>query len=84
MVVVTFLAAAPAALAQPARTPVVFENVIIFDGQSDELSGPANVFVKDGKIAGISTTEIGEDGATVIDGAGKVLMPGLMRIGGPC
>ncbi|MGV3573931.1 MAG: amidohydrolase family protein [Devosia sp.] len=78
LAVTALLAAAPAALAQPARTPVVFENVMIFDGQSDALSGPANVLVKDGKIAGISTTEIDEDGATVIDGAGKVLMPGLI------
>ena len=72
------LAAAPAVLAQTAKTPVVFENVMIFDGQSDALSGPSNVLVKDGKIAGISTAAISEDGATVIDGEGKVLMPGLI------
>ncbi|MBO9588833.1 amidohydrolase family protein [Devosia sp.] len=75
---IAVLAAAPAALAQPARPPVVFENVRIFDGQSDALSGPSNVLVRDGKIAGISTAEISEDGATVIDGEGKVLMPGLI------
>ncbi|MET0438471.1 MAG: amidohydrolase family protein [Devosia sp.] len=75
---IALLAAAPAAFAQAARTPVVFENVMIFDGQSDALSGPSNVLVKDGKIAGISTTDISEDGATVIDGEGKVLMPGLI------
>ncbi len=72
------LAAAPAVLAQSAKTPVVFENVMIFDGQSDALSGPSNVLIKDGKIAGISTAAISEDGATVIDGEGKVLMPGLI------
>lgn len=75
---IALLAAAPAALAQPARPPVVFENVRIFDGQSDALSGPSNVLVRDGKIAGISTAEISEDGATVIHGEGKVLMPGLI------
>ncbi|WP_051960848.1 metal-dependent hydrolase family protein [Devosia riboflavina] len=75
---IALLAAAPAALAQPARPPVVFENVRIFDGQSDALSGPSNVLVRDGKIAGISTADISEDGATVIDGEGKVLMPGLI------
>lgn len=67
-----------AALAQPARPPVVFENVMVFDGQSDALTGPTNVLVRDGKIAGISSAEPNEDGATVIDGEGKVLMPGLI------
>lgn len=75
---IALLAAAPVALAQPARPPVVFENVRIFDGQSDALSGPSNVLVRDGKIASISTADISEDGATVIDGEGRVLMPGLI------
>lgn len=65
-------------LAQPARTPVIFENVKVFDGQADELSGPVNVLVRDGKIASISTANVSEDGATVIDGECKVLMPGLI------
>ncbi|KRA97924.1 hydrolase [Devosia sp. Root685] len=72
------LVAAPAVFAQAARPPVIFENVRIFDGQSDELTAPSNVLVKDGKIAGISTGEISEDGATVIDGESRVLMPGLI------
>ena len=75
---IALLAAAPVALAQPARPPVVFENVRIFDGQSDALSGPSNVLVRDGKIASISTADISEDGVTVIDGEGRVLMPGLI------
>lgn len=66
------------AFAQPDRPPVVFENVMIFDGQSDELSGPANVLVLDGKIASISALPVDDADARVIDGEGKVLMPGLI------
>lgn len=76
--IAALLVAAPAAMAQSARAPVVFENVMVFDGQSDALSGPSNVLVRDGKIAGISTAAISEEGAKIIDGEGKVLMPGLI------
>lgn len=76
--VIALLVAGPAVLAQPMGSPVVFENVRIFDGQSDALSARSSVLVKDGKIAEISTAEIIEDGATVIDGENRVLMPGLI------
>jgi imidazolonepropionase-like amidohydrolase len=76
--VVALVCAASAVVAQPARPAVIFENVRIFDGQSDALSAPSNVLVTDGRIASISTDEVTEDGAIVIDGEGKVLMPGLI------
>ncbi|HMQ94571.1 MAG TPA: amidohydrolase family protein [Amaricoccus sp.] len=58
---------------------VLFENVRVFDGTSAELSQPMNVLVRDNLIERISPDAIeAEPGATVIDGAGDTLMPGLI------
>jgi imidazolonepropionase-like amidohydrolase len=62
-------------------TAVLFENVRIFDGRSAALSGPASVLVRGSKIVRVSLSPIAvEDraGATVINGAGRTLMPGLI------
>jgi imidazolonepropionase-like amidohydrolase len=80
-----------AALSLPALLPllpaqaepgavVLFQNVRIFDGRSDTLSAPSNVLVRDNKIAKISSAAIAADAAptVVIDGGGRVLMPGLI------
>lgn len=64
--------------ASEART-TIFQNVRVFDGKSPTLSGPSNVLVKGGVIARIAASPIpAEPGARVIDGGGRVLMPGLM------
>src|SRR5262245_37213083 len=64
--------------AQAQQNPaVVFQNVRIFDGKNGTLSPPSNVLVRDNKIEGISTTAITADGQ-VINGGGRVLMPGLI------
>lgn len=56
-----------------------FRNVKIFDGHSDRLSAPSNVRVKGNRIERISTESLpDEPGATVIDGGGRTLMPGLI------
>lgn len=56
-----------------------FRNVKIFDGHSDRLSAPSNVRVKGNRIERISTEALpDEPGATVIDGGGRTLMPGLI------
>jgi imidazolonepropionase-like amidohydrolase len=63
------------------QASVLFANVRIFDGVSDSLSEPSNVLVRGSAIAAVSAQAIpaepGED-RTEIDGAGKVLMPGLI------
>jgi imidazolonepropionase-like amidohydrolase len=72
---------APAAAQAPQPTAVVFDNVRIFDGKSAALSGPSNVLVRGNRIERISTSPISADaakGATVIDGGGRTLMPGLI------
>src|SRR5690554_3849629 len=59
---------------------VLFENVRIFDGTNPELSAPSHVLVEGNVIKTISDEIIdGETtGVTIIDGEGKVLMPGLI------
>lgn len=60
-------------------TGVLFENVQIFDGTSEQLSAPANVLVVGNKIQDVSTTSISApSGVTRINGGGRVLMPGLI------
>lgn len=70
-----------AALPQQTPPPTLFENVRVFDGASDTLSGPLNVLVRDGVIETISAEPIAEGatgGAAVIGGQGRTLMPGLI------
>ncbi|USD43082.1 amidohydrolase family protein [Vibrio sp. SCSIO 43135] len=56
----------------------LFTNVDIFNGTEDKLYEDHNVLVVDGKIAKISSSEILAGDASVIDGQGKTLMPGLI------
>jgi len=57
---------------------ILFTNVNIFDGEHEELIGDANVLVEGNLITHISTMTISADGATVVDGKGRTLMPGLI------
>ncbi|MEQ1632326.1 MAG: amidohydrolase family protein [Planctomycetota bacterium] len=67
---------------EPTRpTAIVFTDVRIFDGTLPELSGKAHVLVRGNVIERISTTPFASaeiDGATVVDGGGRTLMPGLI------
>ena len=61
---------------------VLFRSVKIFDGKNGTLSAASNVLARNGKIEKISTADIAAAGQTfavqVIDGGGRVLMPGLI------
>jgi len=70
------LAAGPPAQAQQSPA-VLFQNVRIFDGKNSALSPPSNVLVRDNRIEKISAATITAD-AQVINGGGRVLMPGLI------
>jgi imidazolonepropionase-like amidohydrolase len=70
------LAAWPPARAQQSPA-VLFQNVRIFDGKNGTLSPPSNVLIRNNKIETISTAAITADGQ-VINGGGRVLMPGLI------
>ena len=72
------------AFAQPQSvepSTILFENVRIFDGKSDTLSGAMNVLVRGNTIAKISKDPIPTDlsaNTKVIAGGGRTLMPGLI------
>ena len=51
----------------------------VFDGVSAERVENANVLVEGNLIKSISTNPIDADGATVIDGGGRTLMPGMIE-----
>ncbi|MFC3881727.1 amidohydrolase family protein [Algoriphagus namhaensis] len=61
------------------QTQIVFKNVRVFDGTSDQLTGTVEVLVEGNKIKEISAnaSRNAAKNATVIDGSGRVLMPGL-------
>jgi imidazolonepropionase-like amidohydrolase len=62
-------------------TAIVFENVRIFDGVSDSLTAPSNVLVIGNTIQAIDSRPLpipADIGVTRINGAGRVLMPGLI------
>jgi imidazolonepropionase-like amidohydrolase len=67
----------------PSTGPVtLFQNVRIFDGKSEGVSGPSDVLVRGRTIDRIapagSIQPDAEAGATVISSGGRVLMPGLI------
>jgi len=64
---------------QPAG--VLFENVRVFNGTGDRLSGPSNVLVVGNVIKSISAAPIADPAGTRvtrIQGDGRTLMPGLI------
>src|SRR5262245_42222458 len=59
----------------------LFQNVRVFDGKSDRLSGPTNVLVRGNTIERISAQPMPTDrraDTMIIDGGGRTLMPGLI------
>jgi imidazolonepropionase-like amidohydrolase len=64
-----------------AENATLFLNVRVFDGRNDTLSPPSSVLVKGNTIERVSTSPIDAStigNTTVIDGQGRVLMPGLI------
>jgi len=57
---------------------VLFRNARILDGHADAALEDHDVLVEDGKITQVSGQRLSESGATVVDLAGKTLMPGLI------
>jgi imidazolonepropionase-like amidohydrolase len=75
---IMLFAAGPAIAEEKEPIRILFTNVNIFDGFNEQLIENANVLVEGNLIARISTSAIAAPGATVIDGGGRTLMPGLM------
>ena len=61
---------------QPSAT--LFRNVRVFNGKSTNLTASTSVLVVGNKIAKIGSDIAVPDNATVIDGGGRTLMPGLI------
>jgi imidazolonepropionase-like amidohydrolase len=76
-VITAFAASATAQEAKP-KPQILLTNVNVFDGQSDTLQESMSVLVEGNLIKKITKGEIeARDDATVIDGGGRTLMPGL-------
>jgi len=76
--VTAVLLLAASAFAGETNQQVLFTNVHIFNGESEERTMDANLLVEGNLIKKISTEKIIADEALVIDGGGRTLMPGLI------
>jgi imidazolonepropionase-like amidohydrolase len=59
---------------------ILIRNVNIFDGKSERLLKKANVLIENNLIKTISTSNIDAKDAVIIEGNGKILMPGLIDV----
>ncbi|MBL8628155.1 MAG: hypothetical protein JNM81_00905, partial [Rhodospirillaceae bacterium] len=57
---------------------LLIRNVTVFDGTGAPAIPNTDVLVKGNKIAAVSFARLKSSGATVIDGTGKFLIPGLI------
>jgi imidazolonepropionase-like amidohydrolase len=68
------------------KTPAsitVFRNVRWFDSEAAQMRGPSDVYINRGKIAAVyPANSTVRDAATVIDGTGRTLLPGLFDMHG--
>jgi len=78
-VCITFTVDAAMAAGDASPAPrTLFTHVNVFDGQNEKRMLNASVLVEGNLIKQVSTGEIVADGAAVIDGGGRTLMPGLI------
>lgn len=59
-------------------TQILFKNVNIFDGKNEKLANGMNLLVEGNKIVKIGKVLKARADATVIDGGGRTLTPGLI------
>ena len=57
---------------------IMFTNVNVFDGVSESLAMGTDVLVEDDLIAAVGSSISVPEGAQIIDGGGRTLMPGLI------
>jgi imidazolonepropionase-like amidohydrolase len=72
------IATAHASEKAPEPPQVLLTNVRVFDGVQAKLSPRQNVLVDGNLIRAIGTDVSARDGATIINGGGRTLMPGLI------
>jgi len=66
-------------MATDAPAQILITNVDIFDGINEQLVPGANVLIEGNVVTTISTTPLKPGSATVIDGSGRTLMPGIVE-----
>jgi len=76
-VLATLLVLASPAIAQTQHAPVVFTGVSVIPMDRDEVLQNQTVIVENGRITHVGNARSAPAGATVIDGRGKFLMPGI-------
>jgi imidazolonepropionase-like amidohydrolase len=76
---IVVLLAAIVAWPVTAADQVLFKNVTIFDGTSDQLTKGMDVLVEGNLIGKIGKGLSADEGARVLDGGGRTLMPGLIE-----
>ncbi len=59
---------------------ILFQNVRIFDGRSEQLSPPTRLLVSGNRVAAVGDDLAASADASVIDGRGYTLMPGLIDV----
>lgn len=64
--------------ASEGQKSVLINNVHVFDGVNERRIMNANVLIEGNLITQVSSDPIAADGAQVIDGGGRTLMPGLI------
>ena len=72
--------AKPTAAAAKAPAQTLFKNVNVFDGTSKKLAMGRDVLIEGNLIKKIGKGLKAPDGATVIDGGGRTLTPGLIAV----
>lgn len=72
-----FASSAAGAFQTQPSNEILFRNVRVFNGRASRLTGPTDVLVRGNTIAAVGTGG-GAASATVIDGAGRTLMPGMI------
>jgi imidazolonepropionase-like amidohydrolase len=78
--VAALLFANPALAQEEEATPqTLFTNVNVFDGKTDKLAEGQDVLIEGSLIKQVGKGLIADDGATVIAGGGRTLMPGLIE-----
>lgn len=61
-----------------APSPLLIQDVVLIDGSGAAAQHGVDVLVRDGRIARISKARLEEADATVVDGRGRYLVPGLI------
>ena len=72
--------AATTAIAQDAPPQTLITNVQVFDGKNENLIENAHVLIEGNLIKSVSSKVIEAEGATIVDGGGRTLIPGLIDV----